>query len=404
MTFKKIDRSLLNFAITLYIPVFFVQLGVGIVTPIMPLYARSFGISYALVGMVTTITALGRIMVNIPLGILSDRLGRRPIILIGMFLLALSGILCGIAQSFYELLAYRLLTGVSGSMCIIAYQAMIADAIDPSIRGRIGSTFTVVGMLGTSTGPAIGGIVAYIWDIRSPFFFFAGSCFISFLTSLLLLKETLSKDKKQKKSQLKGSVLSILGFFTFPIIMAMFANFINSLRISARNVLIPLYGDAALHLGTGEIGFIMSVSSLAMLFMTIPAGYIVDRWGRKAGLVPAFLLTGLVFALFPFTTDFISILIVAALLGVAIGLGGGALGAIATDLAPGGVKGAFMGLWSTIGDLGSAVGPVILGLVADVLGLSLSFFITTALMIFSATTTHLFVKETFKKAKDEKVD
>jgi len=338
------------------------------------------------------------------MGILSDRIGRRPIVLIGSFLLVLSGILCGIAQSFYELLAYRLLTGVFGSMVIIAYQAMIADAIDPSIRGRVGSTFTVVGGLGTSTGPAIGGIIASMWDIRSPFFFYAGSCFVSFLTSLLLLKETLSKDKKQKKSQLKTSALSILGFFTFPMIMAMFANFINSLRISAKNVLVPLYGDAALHLGTGEIGFIMSVSSLAMLFMTIPAGYIVDRWGRKAGLVPAFLLTGLVFALFPFTTDFISILIVAALLGVAIGLGGGALGAIATDLAPGGVKGAFMGLWSTIGDLGSAVGPVILGLVADVLGLSLSFFITTALMIFSATTTHLFVKETFKKAKDEKVD
>jgi len=404
MTFKKIDRSLLNFAITLYVPVFFIELGVGIVTPIMPLYARSFGISYALVGMVTTITMLGRIIVNIPMGILSDRIGRRPIVLIGSFLLVLSGILCGIAQSFYELLAYRLLTGVFGSMVIIAYQAMIADAIDPSIRGRVGSTFTVVGGLGTSTGPAIGGIIASMWDIRSPFFFYAGSCFVSFLTSLLLLKETLSKDKKQKKSQLKTSALSILGFFTFPMIMAMFANFINSLRISAKNVLVPLYGDAALHLGTGEIGFIMSASSLGMLFMTIPAGYIVDRWGRKAGLVPAFLLTGLVFALFPFTTNFISILIVAALLGVAIGLGGGALGAIATDLAPAGVKGTFMGLWSTVGALGSAVGPVILGLVADVLGLSLSFFITTALMIFSATTTHLFVKETFKKAKDEKVD
>lgn len=402
MSFKRIDRSFLRFAVTLYVPGFLVQLGVGIVTPIMPLYARSFGISFALVGMVTTITAIGRILVNVPLGVVSDRVGRRPIVLLGMFLLALSGILCGIAQSFYELLAYRLLTGVSGSMCIIAYQAIIADAIDPSIRGRVGSTFTAVGMLGTSAGPAIGGIAAQIWNLRSPFFLFAGLCFSSFLGSLLLLKETMPREKGVKKPQSKKVGVSILGFLTFPILVAASANFVNSLRVSARMVLIPIYGDAALHLNTGEIGFIMSASTLAILFMTVPSGYIVDHWGRKAGLVPAFLLTGIVFALFPFTNDFMSLLAVAALLGVAVGLGGGAIGAIATDLAPTGVKATFMGFWWTIGDLGSAVGPVVLGYVADVLGMSLSFFITTAIMIISAVTTHLFVKETLTRAEEQK--
>jgi len=131
--------------------------------------------------------------------------------------------------------------------------------------------------------------------------------------------------------------------------------------------------------------------------MVIPGGYIVDKWGRKAGLVPAFVLTGAIFALFPFAKDFTSITIVSALIGVASGIGGGATMAIAADLAPEDFRGFFMGFWTTIGDIGSAVGPVIIGLVADMYQIAMSFYVTAFLMFLTAATTQLFVKETLKK-------
>ena len=403
MTIGKMDRSFLNFALTLYIPSFFIQLGYGLVTPIMPLYAKSFGVSYALVAMVTTANALGRIIGDMPIGALADRIGRRPLTIMGPLLVVVSALLSAFAQSFYELLAYRVLTGLAMSMWMIARQAMIADSIDPSIRGRVMSTFQGVNMLGSAAGPAIGGIVAELWGIRSPFFFYAGSTFVSFLACLFFIKETMPKHEEgEKGSAPKTSLRMILSFFTFPILMAAFANLTNFIRFSARAVLIPLYGDAAIHLNAGEIGLVLSASTLANLAMVIPGGYIVDKWGRKAGLVPAFVLTGVVFALFPFTTSFTGITIVAMLLGVASGLGGGATGALAADLAPAAVRGAFLGFWTTIGDLGSAIGPVTLGLVADSFGLSMSFYVTAILMVISATTTQLFVKETLEKKESQK--
>jgi len=399
MSIGKLDRSFLNFALSLYVPSFFIQLGWGLVTPIMPLYARSFGIPYALVAMVTTANAIGRLCSDIPLGTIADRKGRRPLTIIGPLLVVVSAIFSGLAQSFYELLAYRVLTGIGMSMWMIARQAMIADSVDPSIRGRVISTFQGVNMLGSAAGPAVGGIIAELWGIRSPFFFYAGSTFVSFLACLFFIKETMPKHQEGRERKLaqKVNVRTILGLLTFPIMMAAFTNFTNHIRFAARGVLIPIYGGDVLCLTTGEIGLVLSASTFANLLMVIPGGYIVDKWGRKAGLVPAFVLTGAIFALFPFAKDFTSITIVSALIGVASGIGGGATMAIAADLAPEDFRGFFMGFWTTIGDIGSAVGPVIIGLVADMYQIAMSFYVTAFLMFLTAATTQLFVKETLKK-------
>jgi len=399
MSIGKMDRSFLNFALSLYVPSFFIQLGWGLVTPIMPLYARSFGIPYALVAMVTTANAIGRLCSDIPLGALADRAGRRPLTIVGPLLVVVSAILSGLAGSFYELLVYRVLTGIAMSMWMIARQAMIADSIEPTIRGRVMSTFQGVNMLGSAAGPAIGGIVAELWGIRAPFFFYAASTFVSFVACLFFIKETKPgrQEKEEARSASNVSLRTVLGIFTFPILMAAFTNLTNHIRFTARGVLIPIYGGDILHLTTGEIGLVLSASTFANLLMVIPGGYIVDKWGRKAGLVPAFVLTGVVFALFPFTTDFISITAVSALIGVASGIGGGATMAIAADLAPEDFRGFFMGFWTTIGDVGSAIGPIIIGLVADVYQIATSFYVTAFLMFLTAATTQLFVKETLKR-------
>jgi len=400
-TLNKMDRSFFNFAISLYIPSFFIQLGYGLVSPIMPIYAQSFGIDYAMVALVTTFNALGRIVSDVPLGWVSDRFGRRPLSILGPLLITVSAIMSALAGTFYELLAYRFLTGVAMSMWMVARSAMIAESIHPSIRGRVMSTFQGVNMIGTAAGPAIGGIAAELWGIRSPFFFYGGSTFISLLASLAFIKETNphGREVRERKESEKVSLREVAKLFTFPVIMAAFANFVNFVRFAARSVVIPLFAADVLHLDPGEIGLVLSASTLANLVMVTPAGYIVDKYGRKKGLVPAFLMTGLVFALYPYATDFTSITIYSALLGITSGLGGGATQTMAADLAPEGYRGFFLGFWTTIGDFGSAIGPVALGMVADVSGLAMPFYVLAVLMIICSVTTQLFVKETYKREK-----
>jgi len=389
------NNSMLHFMVSLYIPGFLIMLGFSIVSPILPLYAQSFDVPYALAAMVITANALGRIFTDIPLGTICDRVGRRTLVILGPLIVTVFAILSGLAQSFVELLVYRVVTGVGMAMWMVARSAMIADNVPPAIRGRIMSTFQVVGMTGSAAGPAVGGIVAEFWGYRAPFFFYGACTFVSFIVSLLLIRESKPLQQGDNKPAFAADLRLFLGSLTFPLIMAVFTSFANSFPFVARSVLIPLYGNDVLSLTAAEIGLVLTASTVTNLLIAVPGGFIIDRYGRKAGLVPSFVLNGLILALFPFSTDFMSAVLIATFLGVAGGIGLGASMSLAVDLAPEGHKGLFLGFWQTIGDLGMAVGPVALGFVADLYGLAMPFYVVAALMLFTAGTTLFFVKETF---------
>jgi DHA1 family multidrug resistance protein-like MFS transporter len=397
---ESMNRSMLHFMVSLYIPGFLINLGFSIVSPILPLYAQSFGVPYALAAMVISANAFARMFADIPLGSICDRVGRRLLIILGPLVVTASAILCGIAQSFPELLVYRVITGFGMAMWMVARQATIADSVPLAIRGRVMSTFQGVSMAGSAAGPAVGGVVAEFWGYRAPFFFYAACTFASLIACVLLVKESASlKKQTERKPTFAADFRVILGSLSFPIVMAMFTTFTNSFRIAARNVLIPLYGNNVLNLTSGEIGLILTVSTVSMILMTFPGGWLVDKYGRKAGLIPAFILTGIVFCLFPLSSDFMSAIFVASILGFASGLGGGASMTLAADLSPEGHKGLFLGFWQTIGDFGMTIGPLTLGFVADLYGLTMPFYVIALLMLFTAGTTQFFVKETLNTAE-----
>jgi DHA1 family multidrug resistance protein-like MFS transporter len=400
---RKVDSSeILRFAITLYIPGFFVSLGFNIVSPIISDYARSFGVSLGMAALIVTANAVGRLVADIPVGTLCDRIGRRPLALAGPLLVTVSAILCGLAQNFYELLVYRAIGGAAMSMWMIARQSMIADSIDPSIRGRILSTFMSVNMIGSATGPAIGGFIYDLWqDYRAPFFFYGASTFVSFIACLVLVKETATPKRGDAdaptRPQPNHAMREILKYLNFTILIAAFANFSNHIRFAARGFLIPLFGYDMLFLSKSEVGIILSFSSLINIILAVPGGMIVDRFGRKVGIVTSLFASAAAYAVIPLSQDFVSFLLMVALLGVAGGIGGGATMALATDLAPSHLRGAFLGLWTTVGDIGSAVGPIIAGSIADLSGLAAAFYGTAVLLALGATTTQIFVKETLRK-------
>ena len=393
---ETMDREFLHFALSLYVPGFFINLGWGLVSPILPLYAESFGISYVLVGLVITSNALGRIFCDIPLGAVCDRVGRRPLAIFGPLLVTASALLCGLAQGFYELVLYRLITGIGMAMWMIARQAIIADSVNPAVRGRVLGTFQGVNMIGSATGPAIGGIIADLWGYRAPFYFYAASTLACLVTSLLMVKESAPLIHCGTRSRIGIDLQQFLGLLSFPIVMAALTNFTNHVRFAARATLVPLYGNDVIGLTTWEIGLVLSASTVANIATVMPGGYVVDRYGRKAGLIPAFLFSGLAFILFPFFNSLWGITIIAILLGVASGFGGGAAMVVGVDLSPEDSRGVFMGFWQTIGDLGMVITPVALGFFADNYGWISPFFFTAALMFVTAATTQLFVRETMK--------
>lgn len=186
----------------------------------------------------------------------------------------------------------------------------------------------------------------------------------------------------------------------FSILMATFMILALHVRFAAWNTLLPLYGSNVLGFGPGDIGLVMSAVTLMQFLSLTPAGYVIDRYGRKVVLIPAFILATVAFIALPFARDLVGIVIVAGLLGVSSGLGG-ATWALATDLSPEGMRGTFIGFWHTFGDVGTSIGPIVLGFVADSSGFASAFYVVAGLMFLTATTTQLFVKETLKQRKQK---
>ncbi len=143
--------------LTLYFPAFVFALGYSIATPAIPVFAKSFDKGFAVASLVIVMHALGGLIAAVPSGFLIDRIGRRPVLLIGPLLMALASILTALAGSFTQLLAYRFIGGAAMEMWRQARLAMVADVGKQRQRGR-----QMTGMIGTEgagrlIGPALGG-------------------------------------------------------------------------------------------------------------------------------------------------------------------------------------------------------------------------------------------------------
>jgi MFS family permease len=170
---------------------------------------------------------------------------------------------------------------------------------------------------------------------------------------------------------------------------------------SGRQIIVPLYGASVLGLDIAAIGTIVSISAAIDMSLFIPAGIIMDRLGRKYASVPSFAVMAIGMAMVPFAGDFVGLLAATAVLGLGNGLGSGAMMTLGADLAPKEATGEFLGVWRLVGDSGSAGGPVLVGTIADVLGLSYAAFALAGIGIFAAGTLWFFVKETLATPEPE---
>ena len=152
--------------------VFIIMLGLGLATPILPLYAQSFGLNAAAVGSLITVFGVARILINIPAGHWSERFGRRKLLILGPLITAAGSFGFAVATSFPQLLVWRVLQGVGSAVLTTAAMVALADLSAPGNRGRIMSLYQGSLLLGAGAGPALGGVIAGAWGFRAPFFMF----------------------------------------------------------------------------------------------------------------------------------------------------------------------------------------------------------------------------------------
>jgi DHA1 family tetracycline resistance protein-like MFS transporter len=344
----------------LYLTVFIDLMGFGIVIPILPLYAQDFHATPLAIGWLTGIYSGMQIIFTPILGRLSDRFGRRPVLLISIAGTAVGFVLMGMAQSLTLLFVARILAGITGGNISIP-QAYIADVTAPEKRshamGMIGAAFG----LGFTFGPLIGGVMSQI-SYGAPFFFAAALSVVNAVLIYLLLPESLSREHRAKPHEEASTaevfrhgrgamfVLVVATYFFliagFAIMTTLFALF------TARR-----FGYDA-HANGYLFGFVGLVSVIVQGGLI---GRLVKKFGEVALTRAGMILTTVSLALLPLANNLTVLLLVCAGLSVGSGIASPPLSGLASQMIERTWQGRALGVMQSAGSTGRLIGPLIGG-------------------------------------------
>ncbi|RKU39444.1 MFS transporter [Candidatus Poribacteria bacterium] len=368
MNNPKFSRA--SLILPLYIPAFLLSTGAGIVLPTLSIYVKSFELSYTLTTVVLAVGVIG----NIPAGILVERLGRKPSMLLGLVMIGVSTLGMGTATNFFQLIGAQLVGGIGNALWMLARHAYMTDVIPIANRGRAIALFGGVNRMGTFAGQFCSVFLGV--NLRLPFFIFAGIVVLNFVLCLFFIPETRRSTHQTagKKLPYLRHLLEVSRQHARLLATAGVGQVcVQTLRRGC-NIIIPLYADEVVGLTTQQVRAVVMISSAVDMSMFPIAGYMMDRFGRRFATVPGVCVFATGMMLMPFTGTFTGLLLAAIFMRMGNGIASGTMMTLGADLAPREGTGEFLGLWRLTGDFGGSAGPVIVGNLADLFGLGYSGF------------------------------
>lgn len=357
--------------LAVYVPTAIFSLCDGLLVPTLPLFVASFDVSLATVGLALAGEAVGMLLADLPAGWLLGRLAPKAAMLAGGLLTALAVVLTAIAPTLALVVVLRVVAGAGLALFSLSRHAYLAHATRSADRGRAIAIYGGINRLGVFIGPAIGGALAALVGLRAPFLLYAALVLVALVMVVSFIPSeadigtrhapTGAEQQRRPREALRQSSGTLAN--------AGFGHILGQAVRAGRRVLIPLYAAQVLGLDVATVGIIVSVSGLVDMLMFYPAGWLMDRRGRKHAIVPCFIVMGLGIAMVPLATEFWMLMLAGIVIGIGNGLGSGTMMTLGADLAPREAMGEFLGIWRMIGDVGMVGGPVLIGAVAQSLSL-----------------------------------
>lgn len=414
-----------------FIPNTVISFAEGLLVPVLPLYLASLGVPFWWIGLVLAGESIGMLISDLPAGALLRRMNRRWAMLGGVALMGFAALLAAFAASAALLFALRLLAGLGAAVWGISRHAYLTDAVPRHQRGRVIAAFGGTQRVGSLFGPVLGGSLAVAFGFAAPFFAYAAVAFAMLaLIASVRSEEVLPAPEGAPVGALTGreamasaavgdaptaaataaptaaataapalSPWRQVAALGAPLLAAAGLGVWMATAVRAgRRVVIPLYGATVLGLDAQAIGLIVSAAALVDVAFFPVSGWLMDRFGRKYAIVPSFALQSLGLLLVPLTGGFAALAAAAALIGFGNGIGSGTMMTVGADLAPEGAVGEFLGAWRLTGDAGAMGSPVLVGSLADVLGLAGATMVVALSGVIAALAFGLGVPETGRPA------
>ena len=354
---------------------FVVMLGLGLVLPILPLYARSFGVTYAAAGLLISGFGVSRLAFDIAAGSLADRFGERRAGTVGLVWLGVCSALAGTAANYPTAVIFWSLGGVGSAVMFASTYGYLLKVVPQSAMARTLGVFYGVFNAGIIAGGAAGGFLADRLGLASPLFFYGA---MLLLAAGILWWRLPERELVGAQASKEGRVKLIELLRQRPFIAVLATNFAYLWFVTAVfDTLIPLFGHDRLGMSPGAIGAIFSLALAAEFAVLYPAGAIADRWGGKVVVVPA--LTALTLATIALggATSVVTLAVGVAVVGVASGFAGVPPAAMLAEVTPSGSSGLGVGAFRFAGDLAFVFGPMSVGAAVGRFGFRPAFVVAT---------------------------
>jgi len=355
---------------------FMVALGFGVVAPALPLFARHFGVSKTAAGAVISAFALMRLLTAPFVGRLVNAAGERVILAAGIGIVAVSSMLAGLSQSYWELLVLRGVGGVGSIMFSVSAASILIRVTPSHLRGRAQGVWAGSFLIGLVAGPAVGTVASF--SLRFPFFLYAGTLVVAGSWGLAALRHSEFAARQAVRVEPMPLAAALRNRAYVAALIAGFAG--DWAFVGARTAIIPQFVHDRLHLGNGWVYAAFLISSIVSGALLLPFGRVADTIGRRPVIVGGLLAGAAGFALLPVAPLIGGLIAAMGLVGVASAADSVAPGAVMGDVV-GGRGGTVVAVFQMSGDLGAVLGPVAAGWIADWQGYGATFVVSAIISL-----------------------
>jgi len=381
---------------------FLVAVGYGIILPAIPVFARTFGVNNAAIGLIISMFAITRFASGLISGKLVDLFGERAVFSSGVLMIAVFVFLAGMATSYHQLLFFRAAGGLGSSMFSVAAGSVIMRSVDDSHRGRAQSVYNGSFLIGGVSGPAIGGLLSLI-SLRAPFFAYSAMLLLSGIVAHFFLKgDRIDRQDIDSNKIERTTMRQALAMKPYQIALAL-SFIVNWVVFGMRASIIPIFVTEVLRSTTLVVGYGFALTAIFQAAFLMHGGRLSDLKGRRFTSI-----IGSTIGLVGFIILTVSINPFMFLLAMSIiGIGGAYLSTTPASIVGDifrGKGGQVIGIFQMAGDAGMIIGPLIIGALSDLYSFRTAFAISALVFAFGTflTTRIPETREGFLPEKDER--
>ena len=361
---------------------FVIAVGFGLISPVLPAYARSFDVGVAAASVIVSAFAFFRLAFAPAGGALVGRLGERPVYLAGLLIVAASSFATAFAHSYVQLLIYRGLGGIGSTMFTISAMALLVRLSPPGARGRVSSAYGSAFLIGGMIGPVLGGLLAG-YGMRAPFIVYAAALVVAAIVVAVGLGGARLRPAEHHATR---EVMTLREAWESPVYRAVLGSAVANgwTNFGVRNAVLPLLSAAVLE-RPWVAGATLAAGAVGTAATLQVSGRLADRLGRRPLVISGLLVMGTAMALLGLANHpgLPQGAAIGALLGLSLiaGVGAGLVNpgqqaAVADVIGHERNGGKVLSTFQMAQDGGAIVGPIVVGFVADRLGFGTAFLVT----------------------------